>query len=140
MMMVGGCSWRAISSLFRSAGEGGGTPLRVAAGLERSVVRGKTNRDWGHSLVERPSCAAPLLYTWSTSPSARHIYFLYIYLCVLDGESFYVAYLPFRLRIISLAIIMEGMVGPLSIIPAASRLCYFSSFLRVVPSPRSTFG
>jgi hypothetical protein len=55
-----------------------GRPL--AAGLERSGSPWKTNRDWtGDSQVERLYCAAPLLYTWSTSPSAR-LFTFYIFI------------------------------------------------------------
>ena len=58
----------------------GGEPLRLAAGFERSVSRGKRTAS-GDSLVERRHCAAPLLYTWPTSPSARpHLLFIYLFM------------------------------------------------------------
>jgi hypothetical protein len=70
----------------------------LAAGLERPGSPEKTNRDWtGDGQVERPDCAAPLLYTCSTSPSARHITF-YIYLLCPRRRILLRCILPFRLR------------------------------------------
>ena len=80
----------------------------------------------GDSQVEHPHCAAPLLYTWSTSPSARHLAF-YIFILSSIAIPFYVAYCLLRLRI-------TGMVGPLSMVPLAPL------FLSPSPLPLSTFS
>lgn len=106
----------------------GGRPL--AAGLERSGSLEKRTVT-GLETAQSSVLIAPHLCCTLGQPLRAPAILLFIYIYyVLDAESFYVAYCFFDSEITG----MEGMVGPLSMIPSRS-VVFLSSSSFPGPSP-----